>query len=90
VVKALVVDTADTHTVVIDAEVQHDLDLTSIESLEQFVEWARGRGVDVRLASVHDDLRARFDASGITELLGADHLHPAVADAVQAANIRPS
>jgi len=85
VVKALVVDTADTHTVVIDAEVQHDLDLTSIESLEQFVEWARGRGVDVRLASVHDDLRARFDASGITELLGADHLHPAVADAVQAA-----
>lgn len=85
VAKQLVTQSPDAHSVVIDAEVQHDLDLTSIESIEQFVEWARGRGVDVRLASVHDDLRARFDASGITELLGADHLHPAVADAVQAA-----
>jgi MFS superfamily sulfate permease-like transporter len=74
-----------THSVVIDAEVQHELDLTSMESLQQFVEWAHDADVAVFLAEVHADLRGRIDEMGLTEVVGADHILPTVAEAVAAA-----
>ncbi|MFM2076153.1 MAG: hypothetical protein RJA49_43 [Actinomycetota bacterium] len=74
-----------THSVVIDAEVQHELDLTSMESLQQFVEWAHDADVVVYVVEVHADLRRRFDVMGLTDVIGADRILPTVADGVAAA-----
>jgi len=85
VVKALVRASAGVRAVVVDVEVQHDLDLTTMETLEQLVDWARAQHVDVYFAAVHADLRQRLDETGLTDHVGADRLHATVAAAVEAA-----
>lgn len=85
VVKALVRASDGVRAVVVDVEVQHDLDLTTMETLEQLVDWAKAQQVDVYFAAVHADLRQRLDETGLTDHVGADRLHPTVAAAVDAA-----
>lgn len=85
VVKALVRASDGVRAVVVDVEVQHDLDLTTMETLEQLVDWATAQHVDVYFAAVHADLRQRLDETGLTDHVGADRLHPTVAAAVAAA-----
>jgi MFS superfamily sulfate permease-like transporter len=83
-VKALVRASDGLRAVVVDVEVQHDLDLTTMETLAQLVDWATAQHVDVYFAAVHADLRQRLDETGLTDHVGADRLHPTVAAAVDA------
>lgn len=77
-----------TRAVVLDLEVQHELDLTSAESLVQLVESVRAAGSTVWFGGVHADLRARFDQAGVTAAIGAEHLVLRLEDAVSAARGR--
>ena len=83
-VKDLVRRSPGIRTVVIDVEVQHELDVTSIESLVQLLDWARADGIELYLVDLHAGFRLRLDETGLTERFGEDHLLPTVADAVAA------
>jgi sulfate permease, SulP family len=62
------------HTVIFSPEVQHQLDVTSVEMFTELVGWMRERGIDIWLTHVHADLLAESDRIGLLELVGADHI----------------
>jgi sulfate permease, SulP family len=70
------------HTVVLDASGINHVDATGDHVLRTVTQRLRDRGVRLLLVNVHDDVRDVLDASGFTELLGADHYFPTDEDAV--------
>ena len=73
--------------VVLDPEVQHDLDVTSAETLIEIVEWLSARGIEVIVVATHVDLVAQAERAGVLDVLGRDHLEPTLAAAVSRAVI---
>ena len=70
------------HTVVLDASGINHVDATGDHVLRTVTERLHERGVRLLLVNVHDDVRDVLDASGFTELLGADHYFASDEDAV--------
>jgi SulP family sulfate permease len=73
---------AAVHTVVLDASGINHVDATGDHALRTVTERLHERGVRMLVVNVHDDVRDVLDASGFTELLGADHYFPSDEDAV--------
>jgi len=71
--------------VVLDAEGQDTLDLTSAEMLKSLVTHLRASGIEVYVASVHAPVRDRARETGLLEVVGADHVLPTVDLAVREA-----
>ncbi|HYN28996.1 MAG TPA: SulP family inorganic anion transporter [Dermatophilaceae bacterium] len=68
----------------INAEANVEVDLTSMDTLCQLVAEMSARGVTVALARVKQDLLADLRASGLAEQVGEDHIFPTLPTAVEA------
>ncbi|SER22518.1 SulP family inorganic anion transporter [Actinokineospora terrae] len=62
-------------TVVIDLESTTDLDVPAADMLSDLHADLSGRGVELRLARAHREVRALLAETGFTDRIGADHLH---------------
>jgi high affinity sulfate transporter 1 len=77
------VDAADqpVHRLVVDCEEMSRIDFTGTKALEGIAEDMRERGVDVRLARVHERVLERLRTSGVLEDLGEERVLRRVEDA---------
>ncbi len=71
-----------THTLVVDASGVDQIDTTADHMLRELVGNHRARGVTFVFVTVHDDVRDVMDASGLTELVGAENFVASDQDAV--------
>jgi SulP family sulfate permease len=72
------------HAVLINLEASPDIDVTSLEMLEQLRSELEVSGIVLYLARVADRVRDLFDRSGFTERVGTNRIFPAVDSAVSA------
>lgn len=72
--KRVVESTPDLRAVVFSPEVQHTLDVTSIDTVIETIEWLHGRGIEVFFTHVHVDLRDELEREGLVELVGTDRV----------------
>jgi SulP family sulfate permease len=70
------------HTIVLDASGVNTLDATADHQLRKLATRYRDRGMRLLFVNVDDDVREVMDASGLTELIGADNFFATDADAV--------
>ena len=75
-------DHPDLHTIVLDASGVNHLDATADHELRKLLSRYRARGVSLLLVNVDDGVRDVMDASGLTELVGAENFFATDADAV--------
>ncbi len=80
----------DVHTLVLDASGIDVLDSTGDHTLRKLAARYRERGVRLILVNVDDDVRAVMDASGFTNLVGADAFFATDADALEHLEARAS
>jgi SulP family sulfate permease len=80
------VDAAQTPTewLLLNAEAIVQVDITSVDGLDDLRELLERRGISLRMARVKQELRDALDAAGFVERLGADHLYPTLPTAVAA------
>jgi sulfate permease, SulP family len=80
------IDAADTTTewFLVNAEAIVQVDITSVDGLDDLRELLERRGISLRMARVKQDLRDALDAAGFVDRLGADHLYPTLPTAVAA------
>ena len=71
--------------VVFDPEVQHELDVTSAETMVEIFDWLAARQVEVLAVATHVDLVAQAERAGVLDVLGRDHLETSLATAVSRA-----
>lgn len=89
VIKRLIEHRVADEPVVIDLEVQHELDYTSLEATRQLFDWLNGRGTPAYLADVHSELLAQGEFAGlIGKSFAPDHVVDSVDAAVAAATGR--
>ena len=72
------------HAVLINLEASPEIDVTSLEMLEQLRGELEGLGVALYFARVTDRVRDLFDRSGFTERIGSHRIFPGVDSAVSA------
>jgi SulP family sulfate permease len=72
------------HAVLINLEASPEIDVTSLEMLEQLRSELEGSGVSLYFARVADRVRDLFDRSGFTERIGSQRIFPGVDSAVSA------
>jgi sulfate permease, SulP family len=70
--------------VILDAEGQDDLDITSADVLKGLFAELRASRIEVYVANVHAPVLERAHATGMVEVVGADHILPTVELAVRA------
>ena len=73
-----------TRWLVFDAQFVTDVDASGAEALEQLCKQLAERGVTFVVARLADPTKARFDATGLTDLIGQEHFYPTVEAAVRA------
>jgi MFS superfamily sulfate permease-like transporter len=84
-VRSMVRDATPTpQAVVIDAEGQDTLDLTSSEMLLGLVKELRSSGLTVAFANVHAPVLERARSVGLVEAVGMEHVYGTVDEAVRA------
>lgn len=69
---------------VLDATAIDDIDASAVEALHEVHDGLSSRNIVFEIAGVTRVLREQLDATRLTGLLGAEHLHPTPAAAVQA------
>ena len=65
-----------------------DMDMSGAAALRDLVSEVRDAGVDLRLARLHGAARTTADRMGVLDLVGADHVHTTVDEAVTATGVR--
>lgn len=70
--------------VVLDASFISDIDASAEVALREVVDGLRERNIELHVARATVELRHRFDEVGLTDLVGADHVHGTVGAAVDA------
>jgi MFS superfamily sulfate permease-like transporter len=73
-----------TRWLVFDAQFVNDVDASGAEAVEQLCASLQQRDVHFVVARLEDHAQHRFDATGLTELIGAGNFHPTVEAAVRA------
>lgn len=77
------VDAADKiERVILDLELTNELDVPSADMLEELHTDLRASGVGLSLARVRPAVRDLLDRSGVTEKIGAEHIHKRVLEGV--------
>jgi high affinity sulfate transporter 1 len=69
--------------VVLDASFISDIDASAEVALREVVEGLRERNIELHVARATAELRQRLEDVGLTELVGADHIHSTIAGAVE-------
>jgi SulP family sulfate permease len=72
----------DTRWLVFDAESVADVDASGIAALQQLVEQLRAQGIAFVIARLKSPLADKFDATGLTALIGPENMAPTVEGAV--------
>jgi high affinity sulfate transporter 1 len=72
------------HWVVFNAEAVTHIDSTGAAMLEDVVEELRGRGITFTVARCKSRARRRLEESGLTALIGPQHIYPTVHHSVEA------
>ena len=73
-----------TRWLVFDAQFVNDVDASGAEAVEQMYASLRARDVHFVVARLEDHAQHRFDATGLTDLIGPANFHPTVEAAVRA------
>ena len=73
-----------TRWLVFDAQFVNDVDASGAEAVEQMYASLRARDVHFVVARLEDHAQHRFDATGLTDLIGTANFHPTVEAAVRA------
>jgi MFS superfamily sulfate permease-like transporter len=73
-----------TRWLVFDAQFVNDVDASGAEAVEQLCDQLAEREVAFVVARLEDHAQHRFDATGLTDLIGVDHFYPTVEAAVRA------
>ena len=71
-----------TRALVLDAEAISELDASGAEAIQQLVDDLRANDITLVVARMKQPTRDRADATGLTDLIGADNFHPTVRAAV--------
>jgi MFS superfamily sulfate permease-like transporter len=74
--------------VVLDAAGLSGMDASAVDAVAEVHAGCIARNITLEIARATGDLRERFDATGLTELLGAEHFHPTVMAAVETGHPR--
>jgi MFS superfamily sulfate permease-like transporter len=69
--------------VVLDASFISDIDASAEVALREVLDGLRERNIELHVARATAELRQRLDEVGLTELIGADHIHSTIAAAVE-------
>ena len=69
---------------VIDAAPIGGIDASAVEAVREIHAGLCSRNITLEVARSTDELREQFEATGLIELLGAEHFHPTVTAAVEA------
>jgi MFS superfamily sulfate permease-like transporter len=69
---------------VLNAESNVEVDLTSLDAVEELRAELARRGVVFAMARVKQDLLVRLEAAGLAERVGADRIYPTLPTAVNA------
>jgi SulP family sulfate permease len=69
---------------VLNAEANVEVDITSLDALDELHDELDRRGIEFAMARVKQDLRDELDAAGIVERVGADRIFPTLPTAVHA------
>lgn len=72
------------HHLVLDATMISGVDAAAVGAIREVQAGLHGRNISFEVARATDELRADFDATGLTELIGPEHFHGTVSAAVQA------
>ena len=70
--------------IVLDASAISGIDASAVDAIAEVHAGCRARNITLEIAQATSDLRRRFDDTGLTDIVGADHFHPTVAAAVEA------
>jgi len=84
VAEAIAGATTRTHHLVFDAEAVTALDASGAEALGELRRSLDEDGIGLAVARLKQPVREVFDATGLTEAIGAEHFHPTVRAAVSA------
>lgn len=68
--------------VVLDAAGLSRIDAGVVDAVAEVHAGCRARNITLEIARATSELRERFDATGLTELLGPEHFHPTVTAAI--------
>ncbi|NJL67104.1 MAG: sodium-independent anion transporter [Microcoleus sp. SM1_3_4] len=80
-VMGLLAARASMRIIALDFKTVTDMDATAVMSLQRVIEALRAGGNDLHIVAALGRIRDQLARSGITELLGADHLHRNFAEA---------
>ncbi|MBK9179486.1 MAG: SulP family inorganic anion transporter [Acidimicrobiales bacterium] len=75
--------------VVLDATAISDIDASAGVALREVNSGLRDRNIELHIARATVELQRRFDDLGLTEVIGADHVHGTVTAAVAACSLPP-
>jgi SulP family sulfate permease len=84
-VLAALADYPDTRWLVLNASGMHHADTSTVDALETLKATLDRRGIALLVGGGHGDFRAILERSGLTELLGRDHVHTTGREALIAA-----
>jgi len=62
--------------VVLDATALSGIDAGSVDAVAEVHAGCERRNITLEIAHATGELRQRFDDTGLTDLIGADHFHP--------------
>jgi high affinity sulfate transporter 1 len=83
-IEALDVADAPTEWFILNVEANVEVDITSVDALDELVSELKGRGVQFAMARVKQDLLDDLEAAGFVDRVGSDLLFPTLPTAVQA------
>jgi SulP family sulfate permease len=69
--------------VLIDMTANDELDLTSVEMLENLAEQLHNEAIELLLAEVHEPVKEMVERSGLLKKIGTEQIFPTVDAAVQ-------
>lgn len=73
---------------VLDASMISGVDAAAVGAIREVHSGLMNRNISLDVARATDELRTQFEATGLTSLVGPDHFHPTVADAVESVATR--
>ena len=73
---------------VLDASMISGVDAAAVGAIREVHQGLTHRSISMDVARATTELRAQWDSTGLTSLIGADHFHPTIAAAVETVNGR--
>ncbi|MDP2013074.1 MAG: SulP family inorganic anion transporter, partial [Actinomycetota bacterium] len=76
--------------IVLDASAISGLDASAVDAVAEVHAGCLARNITLEIAQAPSELRNRFDETGLTDIIGAEHFHPTVLAAVASTQSGPT